>query len=55
MSSPWKDYAPGPEPEPHEENVTFRVETGRRAPPANRWLAVLICLAVVCAIVGVMM
>lgn len=44
MSSPWKDYAPEP-------------DTGRRgdkiAPPANRWLAILVCLAVVCAAVAV--
>jgi hypothetical protein len=51
MSSPWKDYAP--EPEPHERDVTFIVGTSRRSPPANRWLAILVCLAVVCAIVAV--
>lgn len=51
MSRPWKDYAPRPV--PHEEGVTFRVETGRLSPPATRWLAILVCLSVVCAIVAV--
>lgn len=53
MTSPWKDYPPVLE--PHEKDVTFTLSTGRRSPPANRWLAILVCMAVVCAIVGVMM
>lgn len=47
VSSPWKDYPEG----------VSGYDPDRRgakiAPPANRWLAVLICLAVVCAIVAV--
>lgn len=49
MSSPWKDYAPEPD--------TGRPAADKRgakiAPPAARWLAVLVCLAVVCAVVAV--
>ena len=44
MSSPWKDYAP--------EAATAR-RGNKIAPPAARWLAALVCLAVVCAIVAV--
>lgn len=46
MTTPWKDYAPDHAADKHGAKI---------APPANRWLAILVCLAVVCAIVGVMM
>lgn len=46
MSSPWKDYAEG------VSDYDADKHGAKIAPPANRWLAILVCLAVVCAIVA---
>lgn len=45
MSSPWKDYA--------AHSYDADKHGAKIAPPANRWLAILVCLAVVCAVVAV--
>lgn len=49
MDSAPKDYAP-PDPQLHPNDDAYH----RLAPPAQRWLAFLIVMAVVCAIVAVM-
>lgn len=49
LVEPPKDYAP-PDPQLHPNDDTYY----KIAPPAQRWLAFLVVLTVVCAIVAVL-